>query len=195
MMGDHGITSSCNPLQRVEKLVLKTLDDFTGLFKLESGGVLPPFGTFSHLQHLDISDCNKMKKLIPKWLLQYLLNLTIIDVRRCKEMEEIITDDEEKQASLFPSNHSNNISNDERIPLTLPVCNGQPSAPPSLESIKLDKVSCKSLEWDNPQNKNVLHHFVKKPCGTFKPQSYLVKLVSEVDNLILVDLDFFFDRL
>ncbi|PHU04808.1 hypothetical protein BC332_25630 [Capsicum chinense] len=160
MMGDHGITSSCNPLQRVEKLVLKTLDDFTGLFKLESGGVLPPFGTFSHLQHLDISDCNKMKKLIPKWLLQYLLNLTIIDVRRCKEMEEIITDDEEKQASLFPSNHSNNISNDE-------------FAMGNHQLHQLLNLSNWIKFHDNPQYKNVLHHFVKKPCGTFKPQVIL----------------------
>lgn len=199
-MGDHGITSTCNPLQSVEKLDLKFLDDFTGLFKF--GEALPPIGTFSLLQHLDISDCNKMRKLIPRWLLQYLVNLTVIDVRRCNKMEEIITEDEEKQVS---SNHSKSISDDEvilpklrvlclenlqqlksiykgrvtcdsiehitvlscqklkRLPFTLPVCNGQPSTPPALESIKLDESSWESLEWDHLQYKHVLHCFDKKP--------------------------------
>ncbi|XP_059280485.1 probable disease resistance protein At4g27220 [Lycium ferocissimum] len=203
MMGDHELT-----------LRLSCLDEFSGLVKLELGEALPAVGTFPHLCKLQVFSCNKMKKLIPRWLLQYLLNLTEIIVDGCAEMEEIITEDEEEQAkqcassasssSPFPSNESRSIKDNEvvlpklqsvqlnclpklksiykgrmtcgsiqritvlscwklkRLPFTLPLLNGQPSAPPALQEISMDhEAAWQALEWDHPEYKSVLHPFFK----------------------------------
>ncbi|XP_059298270.1 uncharacterized protein LOC132050966 [Lycium ferocissimum] len=111
MMGVHELT-----------LRLSSLDEFSGLVKLELGEDLPPVGTFSHLCKLHVSSCNKMKKLIPRWLMQYLLNLMEIVVDCCAEMEEIMSEDEDEQAkqcassasssSPFPSNESKSIKDE-----------------------------------------------------------------------------------
>ncbi|XP_059296691.1 probable disease resistance protein At4g27220 isoform X2 [Lycium ferocissimum] len=214
MMGDHELTSTCNPFPSLEILCLFSLDEFSGLCKLDLGEALPPVGTFCHLCKLYVTGCCKMKKLIPRWLLQYLLNLTVIRVCNCWEMEEIITEDEEEQAkqcassasssSPFPSNESRSIKDDvvvlpklqrvhlnflpklksiykgrmtcgsiqhiqvltcgklKRLPLTLPLQNGQPSAPPALQEIFMDhEEAWDALEWDHPEYKNVLHPFFK----------------------------------
>ncbi|WMV51825.1 hypothetical protein MTR67_045210 [Solanum verrucosum] len=195
----QGPMSTYNTLETLERLVLHCLKEFSGLCKLELVEPLPPVGTFSHLRCLDVSFCDKMKKLIPKWLLQYLQNLTEITVRICEEMEEIIADDEEEQVNQCAS--SSNIivlpklqilylhalpelksiykgrmtcgsiqrvtvslcGKLKRLPFTLlPLQNGQPSAPPDLEFIRMSEKSWKALDWDHPQYKNVLHPFVKK---------------------------------
>ncbi|OIS97620.1 hypothetical protein A4A49_30600 [Nicotiana attenuata] len=51
--------------------------------------------------------------------------------------------------------------NPKRLPFTLPLINGQPSAPPALEEIKMIRKEWESLEWDHPQFNNVLLLFVK----------------------------------
>ncbi|XP_059288431.1 probable disease resistance protein At4g27220, partial [Lycium ferocissimum] len=216
MMGNHELTSTCSPFSSLERLTLASLEEFSGLVKLELGEALPPVGTFSHLCKLYVWECNKMKKLIPRWLLQYLINLTDIFVDGCEEMEEIMSEDEEEQAkqlassasssSPFPSNESRSIKDDEvvlpklqsvqlnwlpklksiykgrmtcgsiqritvwncqklkRLPLTLPLLNGKPSAPPALQAIEMLKEKWEALEWDHPQYKNVLHPFFKPIC-------------------------------
>lgn len=211
--GHQGLMSTCNTLETLERLVLHCLKEFSGLCKLELGEALPPVGTFSHLRCLEVSFYDKMKKLIPRWLLQYLQNLTEITLRICEEMEEIITDDEEEEVNQYASsasssaiisyNRSNNINNEvvlpklqilyshalpelksiykggmtcgsiqrvtislcqklKRLPFTLHLRNGQPSAPPDLKFIRMGEKSWKTLDWDHPQYKNVLHPFVKK---------------------------------
>lgn len=57
---------------------LHNLKGFIGLVKIEFGDFLPSVGTFFHLCRLELFGCDKNKKLIPKWLLQYLLHLTEI---------------------------------------------------------------------------------------------------------------------
>lgn len=184
-------------------------NDIEFLFRLAEA--LPPVGTFSHLRCLEVVNCNKMKKLIPRWLLQYLLNLTEINAYFCSEMEEIITEDEEEQvnqlcaSAVVPSNQSKSINDDEvilpnlqilclyelpklksiykgrmtcgsirriqvddcpklkKLPFTLPLRNGQPSAPPALEIIRINQEEWETLEWDHPQYKNVLLPFVRNP--------------------------------
>ncbi|TMW83181.1 hypothetical protein EJD97_002601 [Solanum chilense] len=197
----QGLMSTCNTLETLERLVLHCLKEFSSLCKLELGEPLPPVGTFSHLRCLEVSFCDKMKKLIPKWLLQYLQNLTEITVRICDEMEEIIADDEEEQVKQCASSASSSpiivlpklqmlclhalpelksiykgrmtcgsiqrvtvslCGKLKRLPFTLPLRNGQPSAPPELEYIRMSEKSWKTLDWDHPQYKNVLHPFVKK---------------------------------
>nr|XP_004249714.1 putative disease resistance protein At4g10780 [Solanum lycopersicum] len=197
----QGLMSTCNTLETLERLVLHCLKEFSSLCKLELGEPLPPVGTFSHLRCLEVSFCDKMKKLIPKWLLQYLQNLTEIAVRICDEMEEIIADDEEEQVKQCASSASSSpiivlpklqmlylhalpelksiykgrmtcgsiqrvtvslCGKLKRLPFTLPLQNGQPSAPPELEYIRMSEKSWKTLDWDHPQYKNVLHPFVKK---------------------------------
>jgi len=50
-----------------------------------------------------------------------------------------------------------------RIPLSLPLLNGQLSPPPSLQKISTyEKEWWKSLEWDSPDTKKVLQPFVNK---------------------------------
>ncbi|GKV44717.1 hypothetical protein SLEP1_g51876 [Rubroshorea leprosula] len=53
----------------------------------------------------------------------------------------------------------------KRIPVQLPMLdNGQPSAPPHLKGIGIDRLSkewWESLEWDHPNTKNILRPFLK----------------------------------
>ncbi|KAK4724696.1 hypothetical protein R3W88_027475 [Solanum pinnatisectum] len=50
----------------------------------------------------------------------------------------------------------------KRLPFTLPLRHGQPSVPPNIEFIRMSEKSWKTLDWDHPQYKNILHPFVKK---------------------------------
>ncbi|KAA8548710.1 hypothetical protein F0562_000394 [Nyssa sinensis] len=50
----------------------------------------------------------------------------------------------------------------KRLPLSLPMLNGQPSHPPVLREIVVDSEEWwESLEWDHPNSKNVLQPFIK----------------------------------
>lgn len=152
-MGPQGFVSTCDTLQTLERLGLHCLKKFSGLCKLELGEALPPVGTFSHLRCLEVSFCDKMKKLIPRWLLQYLLNLTEITVRICEEMEEIISEDEEQQVNqctssasssrIISSNQSNNV-NDEVVLQKLQIL--YLHALPELKNIYKGRMTCGSIQ-------------------------------------------------
>ncbi|KAF3613226.1 hypothetical protein FXO38_36373, partial [Capsicum annuum] len=59
--------------------------------------------TFSGLTELRIHNCNRMKKLFPRAMLQDLKNLEVLDVRRCDVMEEIIGREEVEGSSQSSS--------------------------------------------------------------------------------------------
>ncbi|CAI9760444.1 unnamed protein product [Fraxinus pennsylvanica] len=84
------------PLHYLESLHLQDLQNFFALIKWEvAPAVAPsPHGPFSHLQRLEVVNCSKIKKLLPRSLVQNLHNLNVLKVDSCKEMEEIIGDDE-----------------------------------------------------------------------------------------------------
>uniref|UniRef100_A0A2N9HK72 Disease resistance protein At4g27190-like leucine-rich repeats domain-containing protein n=1 Tax=Fagus sylvatica TaxID=28930 RepID=A0A2N9HK72_FAGSY len=51
----------------------------------------------------------------------------------------------------------------KRLPLSLPLLNGQLSPPPSLKKIEAEEEWWESLEWDSQDTKNVLQPFLRKP--------------------------------
>uniref|UniRef100_A0A2N9G0N4 Disease resistance protein At4g27190-like leucine-rich repeats domain-containing protein n=1 Tax=Fagus sylvatica TaxID=28930 RepID=A0A2N9G0N4_FAGSY len=51
----------------------------------------------------------------------------------------------------------------KRLPLSLPLLNGQLSPPPSLKQIEVEEEWWESLEWDSQDTKNVLQPFLRKP--------------------------------
>lgn len=54
-----------------------------------------------------------------------------------------------------------NCRNLEKLPLFLPLINGQPSAPPALQVIEISLLGWDSLNWDNPKTKSILQQFVQ----------------------------------
>jgi disease resistance protein RPS2 len=51
----------------------------------------------------------------------------------------------------------------KRLPLSLPLLNGQLSPPLSLKKIEAEEEWWESLEWDSQDTKNVLQPFLRKP--------------------------------
>ncbi|CAA3018878.1 probable disease resistance At5g63020 [Olea europaea subsp. europaea] len=84
------------PLHYLESLCLENLPNFIGLIWWEVAPTVAPVphGHFSHLRSLTISYCRKIKKLLPRSLVQNLYNLEELSVNSCAKMEEIIGDDE-----------------------------------------------------------------------------------------------------
>ncbi|KAA8548709.1 hypothetical protein F0562_000393 [Nyssa sinensis] len=113
----------CSPLQSLEILRIYSLPNFSALFMC--GGIALPHGTLLNLKQLDIYDCPKLKKLFSPRLLQHFHNLKLICIWYCKQMEEVITADDEERtdANASKSNHSSsNINQDkDTADITLPV--------------------------------------------------------------------------
>ncbi|GLT42265.1 hypothetical protein SLA2020_191550 [Shorea laevis] len=89
-------SSSINPLVKELKVLdLYRLEKLDALFEAEAitKSPLPP-DTFSSLKIIIVWYCNKIKKLFPFWM--YLQSLEEIDIKACKQMEEIIAWDVEE---------------------------------------------------------------------------------------------------
>ncbi|KAL2530126.1 putative disease resistance protein [Forsythia ovata] len=93
------------PFQCLEELSLYELPNFIGLFMWEGKAAVAPLlpRIFTQLTDLRIFGCNKMKKLIPWSLLQTLPNLQKLGVISCKEIEEIIGDEDDDGSSVINS--------------------------------------------------------------------------------------------
>ncbi|GLT56444.1 hypothetical protein SLA2020_294830 [Shorea laevis] len=81
-------SSSCSVLDNIEELCLRQLPNLSVLVRVE--GVATPPHVFSNLQILVISECSRIRKLLPLELMQALRNLEKIEVSDCEQMEEII---------------------------------------------------------------------------------------------------------
>ncbi|KAH7843916.1 hypothetical protein Vadar_022338 [Vaccinium darrowii] len=92
-------SSTCNaPFQSLEKLVIHGLQNLSALYKWGRGDVAVPLnGTFSNLRQFEIIGCPKIKKLFTRHFLQHLHNLELLYVWECKQMEEIISLDDEEE--------------------------------------------------------------------------------------------------
>ncbi|KAL2531047.1 putative disease resistance protein [Forsythia ovata] len=93
------------PFQSLEMLSLYELPNFIGLFMWEGKAAVAPLlpGIFTQLTDLRITQCHKMKKLIPWSLLQTLPNLRKLVVTSCKEIEEIIGDEDDDGSPVINS--------------------------------------------------------------------------------------------
>ncbi|GKV49034.1 hypothetical protein SLEP1_g55806 [Rubroshorea leprosula] len=141
--------SSYPVLDKLEELRLFKLPKLSALVTVE--GVATPPHVFSNLKLLVIWDCSGMRKLLPLELLQAFQNLEEINVIKCKQMEEIIASSDSDASSdkfTFPK-----CPELKRIPMQLPLLdNGQPSPPPHLREIKIEKEWWESLPLlDNGQ--------------------------------------------
>ncbi|GLT25281.1 hypothetical protein SLA2020_004190 [Shorea laevis] len=102
---DSSSSSLCCPvLDKLEELCLNSLPNLSVLGRGE--GVATSPHVFSNLKLLNIRRCSGMRKLLPLELLQALQNLEEINVRACKQMEEIIassdSDDTSSDKFTFP---------------------------------------------------------------------------------------------
>ncbi|GLT83364.1 hypothetical protein SLE2022_016570 [Rubroshorea leprosula] len=199
----------------VQYLVIENCNNMRGLNDIFDSQVnalvqveaVAKLATFSTLKQIHISNCSKINKLFPPWLLGYLQNLESINVRECPQLEEIIASESEEEEEredceqmeeikLSTSKEAMEITVPKlkflslvslpglkricsstimlicdslerlviidcqklrRIPLYLPLLyNGQPSSS-SLKKIRAHpKEWWESLEWDNPNAKEVL---------------------------------------
>ncbi|GLU15721.1 hypothetical protein SLE2022_321900 [Rubroshorea leprosula] len=90
-------SSSYPVLDKLEELRLLELPKLSVLVRVEE--VATPPHVFSNLKKLHIWDCSGMRKLLPLELLQAFQNLEVIDVRWCKQMEEIIASSDSDASS------------------------------------------------------------------------------------------------
>ncbi|KAL2531052.1 putative disease resistance protein [Forsythia ovata] len=93
------------PFESLEELSLYELPNFIGLYMWEGKAAVAPLlpGIFTQLTDLKIFGCNKIKKLIPWSLLQTLPNLQKLEVKYCKEIEEIIGDEDNDGSPVISS--------------------------------------------------------------------------------------------
>ncbi|PHT52194.1 hypothetical protein CQW23_06656 [Capsicum baccatum] len=97
--------------------------------------------TFSVLTILDIQECHKMKKLFPRAILQDLMNLEVLFVGGCSEMEEIIGREEGEGSSQSSSSCTSTTADLPKLKdLNLMVL-------PELKSICEGKLICDSIEY------------------------------------------------
>ncbi|CAI9760443.1 unnamed protein product [Fraxinus pennsylvanica] len=126
------------PFQSLQILRLLNLPNFICLVKSEGVAAPPlPHGAFSQLQKLEILNCGKMKKLLPRSLVNILHNLRVLKVESCVEMEEIIGDNDE--GSLV-----SNGSADVTLPRLKSLIF---QSMPKLKSICRGTVICDSIEY------------------------------------------------
>ncbi|KAK8333948.1 hypothetical protein V6Z11_A10G240300 [Gossypium hirsutum] len=89
------ISSQCDQLQTLESLYLSGLDNLKVIVEVRAGAGESSVGLFSSLKEITLNDCNKIKKLFSAdWVLS---NLEEISVMNCRELEEIITESEQKR--------------------------------------------------------------------------------------------------
>ncbi|GLU15382.1 hypothetical protein SLE2022_318790 [Rubroshorea leprosula] len=187
---DSSSSSSCRPvLDKLEWLRLHFLPGLCELVRVE--GVATPWHVFSNLKRLEIRSCHQMRKLLPLELLQALQNIEEIHVEYCQQMEEIIALSGEftfpklRELWLWDLPQLKRICSAEgvmvcdsiekiainfcgelkRIPLQLPLDNGQPSPPPFLRTIRIVE-ELKDwwesvVELDQPNAKNILQRYLE----------------------------------
>ncbi|KAK8559838.1 hypothetical protein V6N13_016571 [Hibiscus sabdariffa] len=87
-------SSSTHPFQSLEQLYLSDLPKLREVIKVErlrsETSILAPSATFFHLKFLRIGGCNRIKTLLPHWLLPNLQNLERISVISCDYLTEIL---------------------------------------------------------------------------------------------------------
>ncbi|XWS09933.1 hypothetical protein CRYUN_Cryun39dG0032400 [Craigia yunnanensis] len=194
-------SSSCNSLHNIEVLFLQELCNLFELVRvrvavLSASQSRTPPAIFSSLKVFILGQCLKIKKLFTVELLQGLQNLEEIEVRDCKEMEEIIASEGRganitttfvlpklRELWLICLPELKSFCRSEvmiradsiqylwisgcpklkrMIPLFLPLLeNGLLSPPPILKEILIwPRERWESVEWDDPNAKDVLSSFV-----------------------------------
>ncbi|CAA2950210.1 probable disease resistance At5g63020 [Olea europaea subsp. europaea] len=105
-MAEEEQQSSLMPLHYLEVLKLQFLPNFIGLIRWEVAPAVAPLprGLFSHLRRLLLKRCGKIKKLLPRSLVQNLHNLNMLSVESCAKLEEIIGDEERDEGFSAESN-------------------------------------------------------------------------------------------
>lgn len=177
-------------LPRLRRLILCSLPELKSIGISTNSGPVPP-GSLSRLGELEIRNCKRIKKLLPRGLVENLENLEELLVCSCGQMEEIVGEDEGKCRSThvnlprlrrlalqnLPQLKSISMSTSicdsiEKIWITkcnklkkVPLFCGQKSAPPALKAIfilKGEREWWDSLEWDHLTISNALQPFVQE---------------------------------
>ncbi|GFZ04792.1 hypothetical protein Acr_17g0003640 [Actinidia rufa] len=160
-------------LCKLSHLQLLSWPNLVFLFRSKIVGfavIAPSCGIFSNLKELSVTYCPQIKSLFTSILLPLFPNLEVIIVRQCGQIEEII---ETVHKSIFEGRmvcesiekiRVYQCPKLRRLPFSLPVVNGQLSAPTTLKQISTRKTYSKaadiewweSLEWDHPDAKDAL---------------------------------------
>ncbi|KAM4092681.1 hypothetical protein ACB094_06G058200 [Castanea mollissima] len=90
-------------------------------------------------------------------------NLRVLDLDDLPELKTICSSSKVIACDSLEMIHIYKCQKLKRLPLSLPLLNGQLSPPPSLQKISTyEKEWWKSLQWDSPDTKKVLQPFVNK---------------------------------
>jgi disease resistance protein RPS2 len=133
--------------------------------------LLPP-GLLHNLEEIYINSCEQLEEIIEeeeekeeegmdttKITLPRLKTLTLRSLPELKSIcssSKVISCDSLEEISITECPKL------KRLPLSLPLLNGQLSPPPSLKRIKAEEEWWESLEWDCQDTKNVLQPFFRK---------------------------------
>lgn len=120
------------------------------------------FLLLQHLNYLRIWNCDNLRVVFPTSILRSLPQLRILHIQGCKELEEIIGDDEEEenqsvlnpyQSVVFQNLTTIEIENCDKLKCVFPISTCH--VLPHLEDITI--YSCKELEAILKENQNVLN--------------------------------------
>ncbi|XP_058071059.1 disease resistance protein RPS2-like [Magnolia sinica] len=91
-------------LSKLRKLQLYNLAELTSIWK----GVVPPLGSFHHLEYLNVGHCKRLRYVVSPALAQILQQLKNLRIGECEKMEKLIgvEVDESTTASLSSSSGS-----------------------------------------------------------------------------------------
>ncbi|XP_077214016.1 putative disease resistance protein At4g27220 [Tasmannia lanceolata] len=87
----HAAITTTSPLSTLKEMELGDLPKLSCIWK----GAIPPTGTFHNLTQLSVVRCDSLRCLFSPVLVQYLQQLGHLVVRKCLELEKIISEDEE----------------------------------------------------------------------------------------------------
>ncbi|KAM3696673.1 hypothetical protein ACJW31_06G056100 [Castanea mollissima] len=187
VLSSSSVTDSLQTLEILELWGLDNLRGLFRKERAASARVPP--NTFSRLQTIALDRCPNIKKLLPPGLLLHLRNLDEIYVYACgveeiigEASDEFEEEDKEEEGmdttkitlpnlrllelwelpglkTICSSSKMYKCPKVKRLPLSLPLLNGQLSPPPSLKEIEADKEWWESLDCQD--TKNVLQPFFR----------------------------------
>ncbi|KAF8400459.1 hypothetical protein HHK36_013757 [Tetracentron sinense] len=129
--GDQ-VTDSAT-LRQLEKLYMINLPKLRSIWEGPSQS-----GSFAHLTHLTMDQCQSLKKIFSKGMIQQLSELQYLSVEDCSEIEEIIIDAEDDilESDALPKLKTLILLN---LPILESICKDEWLDWPSLETIKTSR--------------------------------------------------------
>ena len=138
--------------------------------------LLPPLLHLRNVEEIYVNECNQLEEIIGEASDEFeeeeieeeemdttkitLPKLRVLELWDLPELKTICSSNKVIVCDSLETIWISNCPELKRLPLSLPLLNGQQSPPPSLQRIGASKEWWESLEWDFPDTEKVLQPFL-----------------------------------